>query len=1008
MGFIFHSVLSGENIETLITTLINNTDVCPISIGVSTGTGALLAGIPAPFLLEIALAAETEMGVNGVIETFNVSNVSGDTLTLDTRAMGGTTAHTWPVGSKIRLGLSSIHLTELQNALAGVRPMNTVLAGPTSGADAAPTYRALVAADIPVLSSLVGTLPVAKGGTGLTTITPGSVMIGAGTSNVSLVAPGTSGNVLQSNGSTWISAANPGGEINTASNVNADGLGFYKQKTGVNLEFYGLHAVSNKLTLVLDAGNNTLDLDITEANLTLGNLGGTLGPTKGGTGLITYALGDTIYASAANTLSVLAGSVIAQNRFLRQLGTGSVSAAPSWEALVAADIPAHTHAGSDITTGTVIASVGGTGILSYATGDMLYASGVSTLSKLAGNTTTVRQFATSVGTGAASAAPVWSILQGNDIPVFGPAGAGHSKGGVPDPGAGASTGRFLCEDGTWTAPAGGGTVTSVGLTMPAQFAVASSPVTGSGTLGVTWGSQTANYVLVAPDGSAGAPTFRALVAADLPTVTVAKGGTGLTSIASGKMLYASGANTYAALTVGTSLLITAGTIDTVDNTSAQKVIVRKNSGANVGTRHRLNFIEGANITLTVADDGAGDEIDITIDSSGTGVTSVGLALPGEFTVTNSPVTTTGTLTGAWATQTTNKVFAAPSGSTGTPTFRALIAADIPSLDAAKITTGTVAIAQGGTNASTAAGARTSLSAAKSGANSDITSLTGLSTALAEIYGGTGQATYATGDTLYGSAANVLSKLSGNTTVTKKYLSQTGDGVNSAAPAWSVLSAADIGAGVLAVANGGTGLSAIASGKLIYASAPNTYAALTPGSSLAITTGSIDVVANTSNQQLAIRKNSGANVGVRPRINFIDGTNITLTVSDSGGSDEVSVTIAGVSVSGYALKGANTDITSIGGLGFQAKSINYTMLSGDTFCAATGGVSGIAITIPAAAGPGARLIAVKKVDAGAGAVTVTAAGGDTIDGSGTKALASLNSTVVLLSDGTSKWYSISTI
>lgn len=72
-------------------------------------------------------------------------------------------------------------------------------------------------------------------------------------------------------------------------------------------------------------------------------------------------------------------------------------------------------------------------------------------------------------------------------------------------------------------------------------------------------------------------------------------------------------------------------------------------------------------------------------SGGGTVTSVGLALPADFNVTNSPVTGAGTLTGAWATQTTNKVLAAPNGSTGTPTFRALVAADIPTIPASGVT-----------------------------------------------------------------------------------------------------------------------------------------------------------------------------------------------------------------------------------------------------------------------------------------------------------------------------------
>ncbi len=52
----------------------------------------------------------------------------------------------------------------------------------------------------------------------------------------------------------------------------------------------------------------------------------------------------------------------------------------------------------------------------------------------------------------------------------------------------------------------------------------------------------------------------------------------------------------------------------------------------------------------------------------------------------------------------------------------------------------LALADGGTGASTAANARTNLSAAASGANSDITSLTGLTTPLSEAQGGTGTTT----------------------------------------------------------------------------------------------------------------------------------------------------------------------------------------------------------------------------------------------------------------------------
>jgi hypothetical protein len=61
-------------------------------------------------------------------------------------------------------------------------------------------------------TAVTGTLPVANGGTGATTLTSGNVLIGAGTSAVTSVAAGTAGNVLTSNGTTWTSGAASGGQ----------------------------------------------------------------------------------------------------------------------------------------------------------------------------------------------------------------------------------------------------------------------------------------------------------------------------------------------------------------------------------------------------------------------------------------------------------------------------------------------------------------------------------------------------------------------------------------------------------------------------------------------------------------------------------------------------------------------------------------------------------------------------------------------------------------------------
>jgi len=57
--------------------------------------------------------------------------------------------------------------------------------------------------------SLGAALPVASGGTGATTLTANNVILGNGTSAVQVVAPGASGNLLTSNGTTWASSAPP-------------------------------------------------------------------------------------------------------------------------------------------------------------------------------------------------------------------------------------------------------------------------------------------------------------------------------------------------------------------------------------------------------------------------------------------------------------------------------------------------------------------------------------------------------------------------------------------------------------------------------------------------------------------------------------------------------------------------------------------------------------------------------------------------------------------------------
>lgn len=69
---------------------------------------------------------------------------------------------------------------------------------------------------------------------------------------------------------------------------------------------------------------------------------------------------------------------------------------------------------------------------------------------------------------------------------------------------------------------GSGTVTSVALTVPSFLQVSGSPITTSGTLAVTLANESANLVFAGPSsGGAAAPTFRSLVAGDIPSLNYA-------------------------------------------------------------------------------------------------------------------------------------------------------------------------------------------------------------------------------------------------------------------------------------------------------------------------------------------------------------------------------------------------------------------------------------------------------------------------------------------------------
>jgi hypothetical protein len=126
----------------------------------------------------------------------------------------------------------------------------------------------------------------------------------------------------------------------------------------------------------------------------------------------------------------------------------------------------------------------------------------------------------------------------------------------------------------------------------------------------------------------------------------------------------------------------------------------------------------------------------------------------------------------YASKTANYVLASPNGTSGAPTFRALVGSDIPILNqnttgTASNVTGTVAIANGGTGATTAAGALTNLGAyAASNPSGYITSsgtAANVSGIVAIANGGSGQTTAQTAMNAFAGAVTSGSYLRGNGT-----------------------------------------------------------------------------------------------------------------------------------------------------------------------------------------------------------------------------------------------------
>ncbi len=237
-----------------------------------------------------------------------------------------------------------------------------------------------------------------------------------------------------------------------------------------------------------------------------------------------------------------------------------------------------------------------------------------------------------------------------------------------------------------------------------------------------------------------------------------------------------------------------------------------------------NAVSLANGTGALTNDGSGN-FGWAVGNSGT-VTSVALTSPGVvYTVSGSPITSSGTLALALVNQTSNTVFAGPtSGATAAPSFRAMVAADLPAVGTAGTYRSVTFDAQGretsGSNPTTFAGYGLSDTAANLGTvlgvqtsntvfagpvSGSAATPTMRALVAADIPSLTGTYLPLAGGTMTGSITNALlpgASLSGTTTNTSTF-----SGTFTNTGAMGISGASTLG-GILTVPNGSGGAPSI--------------------------------------------------------------------------------------------------------------------------------------------------------------------------------------------------------